>query len=290
MRSSDVSEPILRMAFRSVKSDHEQKNMDQTSWPNRDLGVGCQSCLASSINWFLDSNRRDTSVGSLGDAGSRGDSGNRSFKRAARIFQEQKAEKGLSSLEELSSPVAKVIRDGSLRILPAETLVPGDVVEVEAGDHVPADARLVTTFALKMQEAALTGESTPIEKDSVAVLPDDVGIAERANVVFTGTTVVAGKGRGVVTAIGMNTELGRIAGFLITAKREPTPLQKRLAELGRALISLSQSGGCHFVLELLRGESLANLSHGGQPGGGGGARRIAGGGGHCPCPGFAAHG
>ncbi|MGB9475511.1 MAG: cation-translocating P-type ATPase [Candidatus Udaeobacter sp.] len=174
------------------------------------------------------------------------------------FFQEQKAEKALSSLKELSSPVAKVIRDGSLRILPAETLVPGDVVEVEAGDHVPADARLVTTFALKMQEAALTGESTPIEKDSVAVLPHDVGIAERANVVFTGTTVVAGKGRGVVTAIGMNTELGRIAGFLITEKREPTPLQKRLAELGRVLIIACLSlVAVIFVLELLRGESLA---------------------------------
>jgi Ca2+-transporting ATPase len=174
------------------------------------------------------------------------------------FFQEHKADKALSSLKKLSSPVARVIRDGSLRSVAAATLVPGDVIELEAGDHIPADARLVTTFGLKTQEAALTGESMPIGKDSVAILPEDVGIAERANMVFTGTIVVAGKGRGVVIATGMNTELGRIAGFLKTEKLEPTPLQKRLTELGRVLVI-----GCVilvaiiFVLQLLHGESLA---------------------------------
>ena len=116
----------------------------------------------------------------------------------------------------------------------------------------------LTTFGLKTQEAALTGESTPVEKDGVAVLPKDVGIAERANIVFTGTTVVAGKGRGVVTATGMGTELGRIAGFLTTEEREPTPLQQRLAELGRVLIiACLVLVAIIFVLQLLRGESLA---------------------------------
>jgi P-type Ca2+ transporter type 2C len=174
------------------------------------------------------------------------------------FFQEHKAEKALSALKKLSSPVAKVIRDGSLRSVAAATLVPGDVIEVEAGDNIPADARLVTTFGLKTQEAALTGESMPVEKDGVAVLPEDVAIAERANMVFTGTTVVAGKGRGVVTATGMNTELGRIAGFLKTEEREPTPLQKRLAELGRVLIiACLVLVTIIFALQLLRGESPA---------------------------------
>ncbi|HZR05533.1 MAG TPA: cation-translocating P-type ATPase [Candidatus Udaeobacter sp.] len=174
------------------------------------------------------------------------------------FFQEQKAEKALSSLQKLSSPIAKAIRGGSLRTVAAATLVPGDVIELEAGDHIPADARLVTTFGLKTQEAALTGESTPVEKDGVAVLPENVGIAERANMVFTGTTVVGGKGRAVVTATGMNTELGRIAEFLTTEEREPTPLQKRLAELGRVLIiACLVLVAIIFILQLLRGESLA---------------------------------
>lgn len=174
------------------------------------------------------------------------------------FFQEQKAEKALSSLKKLSSPVAKVVRDGSLRTLAAATLVPGDVIDLEAGDHVPADARLVRTFGFKTQEAVLTGESTPVEKDGLAELPADVAIAERANMAFTGTTAVTGKSRGVVTATGMNTELGRIAGFLKTEEREPTPLQKRLAELGRVLIIVCLVlVAIIFLLQLLRGENLA---------------------------------
>lgn len=174
------------------------------------------------------------------------------------FLQEQKAEKALSSLKKLSSPVAKVVRDGSLRTVAAATLVPGDVIDLEAGDHIPADARLVRTFGFKTQEAVLTGESTPVEKDGLAVMPTDVVIAERANMAFTGTTAVAGKSRGVITATGMSTELGRIAGFLKTEEREPTPLQKRLAELGRVLIiACLVLVGIIFLLQLLRGESLA---------------------------------
>lgn len=174
------------------------------------------------------------------------------------FFQEQKADKALASLKKLSSPVARVIRDGSQRGIAAATLVPGDVIEVEAGDHIPADARLVKTFGFMAQEAALTGESAPVDKDSTAVLREDAGIVERANMIFTGTTAVAGKGRAVVTATGMNTELGRIAGFLKTEEREPTPLQKRLAELGRVLIiACLLLVAIIFALQLLRGESLA---------------------------------
>lgn len=172
--------------------------------------------------------------------------------------QEQKADKALASLKKLSSPVAKVIRDGALRAIPAAALVPGDLIEIEAGDHIPADARLVTTFGLKTHEAALTGESDPIDKEGSALIPESATTAERANMVFTGTTAVAGKARAVVTATGMNTELGRIAGFLKTEEREPTPLQKRLAELGRVLIiACLVLVAIIFVLQLLRGEGLA---------------------------------
>ena len=174
------------------------------------------------------------------------------------FFQEQKADKALASLKKLSSPVAKVIREGSLHGIPAAALVPGDIIEIEAGDHIPADARLVTTFGLKTQEAALTGESDPIDKNDSEVVAEGASTAERANMVFTGTTAVAGKARAVVTATGMNTELGRIAGFLRTEEREPTPLQKRLAELGRVLIvACLVLVAIIFVLLLLRGVSLA---------------------------------
>ncbi len=174
------------------------------------------------------------------------------------FFQEQRAEKALLSLRKLSSPTAKAIRDGALHSVDAQTLVPGDLVQLEAGDRIPADVRLIATFGLKTQEAALTGESTSVEKDGAVVQPENAPVAERANMVFMGTTVVAGKARGVVTAIGMKTELGRIAGLLKTEEREPTPLQKRLVEMGRVLIiACLFLVAVIFVLQLLRGEGLA---------------------------------
>ena len=174
------------------------------------------------------------------------------------FFQDQRADKALLSLRKLSSLTTKVIRDGTLQSVDAQTLVPGDLVQLEAGDRIPADARLVTTFGFKTQEAALTGESTPVEKDGVIVPPENAAVIERTNMAFMGTTVVAGKARGIVTAIGMETELGRIAKFLKTEEREPTPLQKRLVELGRVLIiACIVLVGIIFVLQLLRGENLA---------------------------------
>ena len=175
------------------------------------------------------------------------------------FLQERKAEEALSSLRKLSSPSARVLRDGALHNIAAQELVPGDVVELEAGDRVPADVRLISNFGLKAQEAALTGESTPVEKDAGAVLPNESTIAERINMVFMGTSAVAGKGRGVVAATGMESELGRIAGFLQSEEREPTPLQKRLEELGRVLIFACLAlVALIFILQLWRGESLAN--------------------------------
>ncbi len=175
------------------------------------------------------------------------------------FFQERKAEEALSSLRKLSSPSACVVRDGSLHNLAAAELVRGDIVDLGAGDIVPADLRLLRNFGLKMQEAALTGESTPADKDAEAVLPNESTIPERINMVFLGTSVVAGRARGVVVATGMWSELGRIAGFLQSEQREPTPLQKRLEELGRVLIFACLAlVALIFVLQLWRGESLAH--------------------------------
>jgi Ca2+-transporting ATPase len=175
------------------------------------------------------------------------------------FFQERKAEEALSSLRKLSSPGARVYRDGSLHSIAAVELVRGDIVEIEAGDRVPADLRLLRDFGLKMQEAALTGESTPVEKDAEAVLPNESTIAERINMASLGTTVVAGKARGLVVATGMGSELGRIAGFLQSEKREPTPLQKRLEELGRVLIFACLAlVALIFILQIWRGQNLAS--------------------------------
>ncbi len=175
------------------------------------------------------------------------------------FFQERKAEEALSSLRKLSSPNARVLRDGSLHNVATRELVRGDIVELEAGDRVPADLRLLTTYGLRMQEAALTGESTPVEKEAEAIVPNESSVGERVNMAFMGTSVVAGKARGAVAAAGMATELGRIAGFLQSEERELTPLQKRLEEMGRVLIVACLAlVAVIFVLQLLRGETLAH--------------------------------
>ena len=175
------------------------------------------------------------------------------------FVQEQRAERALHSLKKLSAPNAKVIRDGLRRTIAARNLVPGDLVEVEAGDHIPADLRLTKTFGLSIQEAPLTGESMPVEKDETAPITDNAAIGDRTNMAYTGTITVAGKGFGIVTATGMQTELGRIAGFLQSEKSDPTPLQKRLTELGRVLI-VACFGLVTLIsiLQLIRGEHLAN--------------------------------
>lgn len=152
------------------------------------------------------------------------------------FFQEERAEQALAALQRLSAPLAKVQRGGRLWTVPAADLVAGDVVELEAGDNVPADVRLLQTFSVAVQEAALTGESVPVEKDAGAVLNGATPLGDRRNMAFAGTVVATGKARAAVVATGMSTELGRIAGMLQRHEPEPTPLQRRLAELGRILI------------------------------------------------------
>jgi Ca2+-transporting ATPase len=173
------------------------------------------------------------------------------------FLQEDRAARSLKSLRRLSAPQAKAVRDVELRVIPAADLVPGDVVELEAGDHVPADVRLLQSFGFRAQEAALTGESVPVDKDASAVLPAATPLAERRNMAYRGTVIAAGKATAVVVATGMATELGRIAGMLQRAAPEPTPLQRRLAELGKRLAGVCfVVVGVVFALELWRGREL----------------------------------
>lgn len=152
------------------------------------------------------------------------------------FIQEERAERALTALRKLAAPSCRVTRDGRESNLPAAELVPGDLIHIEAGDHVPADARLIHSIQLSTQEAALTGESSPVWKDYRSVLAADAQVGDRINMLHAGTVVATGKGQAVVVAIGMHTELGRIAGLLERSEDEETPLQRRLAALGRYLV------------------------------------------------------
>ena len=176
------------------------------------------------------------------------------------FFQEERAERALAALQRLSAPMAKVVRDGELRIITARELVAGDRIELEAGDYVPADARLIQAFGLRVQEAALTGESAPEDKDDSVILSPGTALGDRRNMTYFGTVVAAGKASALVVATGMKTELGRIAGMLQRSEREPTPLQRRLAEMGKVL-SLACLGlvALIFGLELIRGGRIADV-------------------------------
>ncbi len=149
--------------------------------------------------------------------------------------QECKAEKALEALKKLSSPTATVRRGGNLVEVKADTLVPGDIVILEEGRSVPADLRLIESYAIKSDESSLTGESLPIEKDANVVLTEEVGVGDRVNEVYMSTPIVYGRGEGVVIATGMNTEIGKIASMLATGEDETTPLQKNLAKISKFL-------------------------------------------------------
>jgi P-type Ca2+ transporter type 2C len=149
-------------------------------------------------------------------------------------LQEQRAESAIAALQQMAAPHARVVRDGEVTSVAAVDVVPGDVLLIEDGDTVSADARVIESIALKMAEAALTGESLAVEKDAEAIT-GDVALGDRTNMIYSGTFAIYGRGRGVVVATGMQTEMGRIAGMLASLHPEQTPLQKELDYVGKLL-------------------------------------------------------
>ena len=181
------------------------------------------------------------------------------------VLQESKAEAAIEALQTMTAATCKVLRDGKMAVLHSDELVPGDVVLLEAGDAVPADGRIIESASLKIEEAALTGESVPVNKmlDALGAAQKqaDVPLGDRKNMCYMGSTVVYGRGKAVITATGMSTEMGKIAGVLSNTKDEQTPLQRKLDELGR-LLSKMVLGICVFIfafnLFMARGELTAS--------------------------------
>ncbi|MGN0164675.1 MAG: calcium-translocating P-type ATPase, PMCA-type [Lachnospiraceae bacterium] len=151
------------------------------------------------------------------------------------VMQESKAEKALDALKNLSAPHARVIREGVEQVIEAAELVPGDIIHLEAGDFIPADARLIHSVSIKSEESALTGESVPAEKDALEEVKENAPLGDRTNMVYSGCSITYGTATAVVTATGMDTEMGRIANLLDGENNSQTPLQKKLAQLGKYL-------------------------------------------------------
>ena len=166
------------------------------------------------------------------------------------VVQESKAEAAIEALQTMTAATCKVLRDGKMVVLHSDELVPGDVVLLEAGDAVPADGRIIENASLKIEEAALTGESVPVNKVlealGVAAGQEDVPLGDRKNMCYMGSTVVYGRGKAVITTTGMETEMGKIAGALAATEQEETPLQRKLDELGK-LLSKMVLGICVFI-------------------------------------------
>jgi len=165
------------------------------------------------------------------------------------VFQERRAEKAIEALQKMTAPDATVKRSGKIRKIAASELVPGDIILLESGDMVPADARLITSNSLKVQESALTGESEPCSKAAKSVFSADCPVADRKNMVFSSTTVLSGNCTAIVTRTGMDTQVGRIAHLLAEEKAPQTPLQIRLGKIGKAL-GIGALAICAFVFIL----------------------------------------
>ncbi len=172
------------------------------------------------------------------------------------LVQERRAEEALAALKKLAAPDAQVIRDGKRISIPAYQLVPGDIVFLEAGNFIPADIRLLEAINLRVEEASLTGESLPVQKNAATVLDKNVPLGDRKNTAFMGTLVSYGRGRGVVTSTGMYTQLGLIASMLQNVETEETPLQKRLDQLGKSL-----SVAALFLVAVVFGVALVNQTN-----------------------------
>lgn len=151
------------------------------------------------------------------------------------VTQESKAEKSLEALQKLTDHAAKVIRNGEITVIPAKELVPGDIVVLDTGDYIPADLRIIEAVNLKSQEASLTGESVPVEKNADKIDDSEIGIGDRLNMLFSSSLVTYGRGKGIVVETGMTTEVGKIAGMINSTEKQETPLQQKLNALGKTL-------------------------------------------------------
>lgn len=176
------------------------------------------------------------------------------------VMQESKAEKALEALKGMSAPHAKVIRGGKEDIIDAKDLVPGDIIKLEAGDFVPADARLITSASLKSEESALTGESVPSEKDASVIVDENSPIGDRTNMVFSGCSITYGSALAVVVATGMDTEMGKIANLLDQEEETQTPLQQKLSQLGKYLgIMALVACGIIFIIGIINSIPPLNI-------------------------------
>lgn len=174
--------------------------------------------------------------------------------------QEYRAEKAIAALKKMSVPNVRVLRDGKLQELPAHDLVPGDIIQLETGNVLPADLRLLEAVNLRIQEATLTGESEPIEKHTAALSGEDLPLGDRRNMGYMGTIVTQGRGLALVIATGMQTELGKIAELIQLVKQENTPLQRRLDALGKNLALIGVGiAALIFVLGIMRGDELQHM-------------------------------
>ena len=174
-------------------------------------------------------------------------------------IQESRAESALAALRQMAAAHAHVLRDGERRSVDATEVVPGDIILIEEGDTIPADARLIHTAALQTAEASLTGESLPVAKE-VAPISGEMGLGDRDNMIFSGTAVTYGRGRAVVVATGMRTEMGRIAGMLRDVQDQPTPLQKELDRVGRMLGIVVVAIAVVMIATIILVEDVSGLS------------------------------
>ncbi len=176
------------------------------------------------------------------------------------VVQEAKAEESLEALEKMSAPQCKVIRDGIQQIIPSRELVPGDLVVLDTGDSVPADLRLTESINLKIQESALTGESVPVEKDAHLIFENEIPLGDRRNMAFSAGTVTYGRGKGIVVAAGMQTEVGKIAEMIQSVPDTTTPLQRKLNDLGKGLGIISLVACVIiFIIGILYGKDLMEM-------------------------------
>ncbi len=176
------------------------------------------------------------------------------------VAQESKAEKSLEALQKLSDHASKVIRNGKMEVIPSKMLVPGDIVVLDTGDFVPADLRIIEAVNLKSQESALTGESVPVEKQIDKIENEETGIGDRTNMLFSSSLITYGRGKGIVVATAMNTEVGKIANMLDQTEETQTPLQEKLNKLGKTLgIAALAICAVIFVIGLLYGKEPINM-------------------------------